>query len=695
MGLVHVRQLMLMVADAGVVALAVLASYMLRFDGLIPAYYWVSVHWVAMVAVAGRIVALAATGLYRRVWAYASLPELFAIVMATTAGSAVFLVANSLVRPFVVPRSVIAIEFLLSTAGIGAVRLLLRLRWDQGKRRAGAANGDGDRERRILIIGAGDAGAMAVREIRHSTTWRVIGFIDDDRGKHGKSVYGVPVLGGRERIAECVRRYGVNEILIAIPSAPRAVIRELVEASRATGVEVRILPALYELMDGRVTVQQIREVRIEDLLGREPVKVDQAAIASYLRGRRVLVTGAGGSIGSELCRQVARYGPKELVLMGHGENSVFEIDLDLGRSFPGLRRALVIGDVRDGAKVQRVFERWRPEVVFHAAAHKHVPLMEANPEEAVTNNVLGTFNVIEAAMTVAAERFVLISTDKAVRPVSAMGASKRVAEMLVQVAASGAWGEVVSRAMQVLRSEGAAVAGAALLDGVSRARAVHLHIARTAAEAAAAGEVDGAAARRDVRAAPKTRFVVVRFGNVIGSRGSVVQIFKRQIAEGGPVAVTDPEMRRYFMTIPEAVQLVIQAGALGKGGEVFVLDMGEPVRILDLARDMVRLSGFEPDVDIPIRIVGARPGEKVSETLVGDGETIEPTDHPKILRLQCTPVDPPTLGEGLGHLLALVEHGSPPEAVKAALIGLANGPGPESPSAAATHGTVSVAAGKP
>src|SRR5690606_4625761 len=388
---------------------------------------------------------------------------------------------------------------------------------------------------------------------------------------------GVRVLGRRDQVGELVRRYRVDQIIIAMPSVPQRVIQETINLCKDTGAQLKILPPLPALMVGHVRVQDVRDVQIEDLLRREPVKTDLSLISGYLRGRKVLVTGAGGSIGSELCRQVCALSPEQLIMVGHGENSIFEIQQELTQRFPDVLVTPVIADIRDRAKMDRIFRTYKPHVVFHAAAHKHVPLMEAYPDEAITNNVLGTRNVAEAAAAHGVERFVMVSTDKAVNPANVMGASKRLAELVVQ-------------SMQA-RGTG-------------------------------------------------TRFVSVRFGNVLGSRGSVIPIFKKQIAAGGPVTVTHPEMRRYFMTIPEAVQLIIQAGAMGKGGEVFVLDMGEPVRIVDLARDLIRLSGYEPDKDIKIVYTGPRPGEKLFEELINDGEAVHRTNHEKIMVLNGALADP-------------------------------------------------------
>jgi FlaA1/EpsC-like NDP-sugar epimerase len=395
-----------------------------------------------------------------------------------------------------------------------------------------------------------------------------IGFIDDDSSMHRYRVCDLPVFGSLSDLSGVVRKHMIDQVVIAMPSASGAVVREVVKNASSVGVETRTVPGLFEILSGRVGISTLREVQIEDLLRRAPVEIDLDAVSSIVTDSKVLVTGAGGSIGSELCRQVASLDPRHLILLGHGENSIFEIQNELLSRFPGLQVTPVIADVRNPQRIREVVRAWRPHAIFHAAAHKHVPLMEANVVEAVTNNVLGTRNVVDAAALYGTKNFVLISTDKAVRPSSVMGATKRAAEIVVQLAA-------------------------------------HRHGAN---------------------------FVSVRFGNVLGSRGSVVPTFLRQIRMGGPVTITHPEMRRYFMTIPEAVQLVLQAGALGRGGEVFVLDMGEPVRIVDLAQDLIRLSGLEVGRDIELKFTGARPGEKLYEEMFFSSEMVQPTNHPKVLR---------------------------------------------------------------
>src|SRR5512140_3707428 len=508
-------------------------------------------------------------GLYRRMWIYASTNELRLITAAVTTASVLtsgvmlLLIFGGLVVPGI-PRSALGIDWLLSLVLIGASRFALRVLSEQT---AVPRNG---KRRTALIVGAGDAGALVVRELQRSSQLNLtpVGFLDDDPGKRNHEIYGVPVIGSIGSLAEALEAQHVDEVIIAIPSAPGRVVRRVTDICRAKGVSSRTMPGLYELIGGKISVSRLREVDITDLLRREPTTIDDGMVGSTLAGRRVLVTGAGGSIGRELSRQIARWDPAKLVLLGHGENSIFETLLEVREDHPALDIAVVIADVKDKDRPRHVFREHEVELVPHAAAHKHVPLMQANVEEAVLNNVFGTRNVVEAATEAGVERLVLVSTDKAVRPANVYGATKRLAEMIVLEAA-----------------------------------------------------------RRTRRA-----FCVVRFGNVLGSRGSVIPLFKRQIAVGGPVLITHPDMERYFMTIPEAVHLVLQAASMGKGGEAFVLDMGKQVRILDLAEDLIRLSGLEPGRDIDIQFTGIRPGEKLSEELWEKDKKYERTAHPDILR---------------------------------------------------------------
>ncbi|WP_342455756.1 polysaccharide biosynthesis protein [Caloramator sp. Dgby_cultured_2] len=420
----------------------------------------------------------------------------------------------------------------------------------------------------MLIFGAGDAGAIVAKEMKkHPELGYIpVAFVDDDKSKKGKYIQGIPIVGDRNDLEDIVEEMAIDEILIAIPSADKEERAEIIRLCSQTGCKLKTLPGIYELIGGKVTISQIRDVEIEDLLGREPVELNIDEIADYLKDKVVLVTGGGGSIGSELCRQIARFNPKKLLILDIYENGAYNLSMELKSQYKDLDQEVIIASIRERERLREIFKKYRPNVVFHAAAHKHVPLMEANPKEAIKNNILGTLNVVKCADEFGVEKFVLISTDKAVNPTNIMGATKRFAEMIIQA-----------------------------YDKVS-----------------------------------KTEYVAVRFGNVLGSSGSVIPLFKEQIKKGGPVTVTHPEINRYFMTIPEAAQLVIQAGAMAEGGEIFVLDMGKPVKIVDLARQLIRLSGFEPDKDIKIEFTGLRPGEKLYEELLMNEEGLKKTKHKKI-----------------------------------------------------------------
>ncbi len=498
-----------------------------------------------------------------------------------------------------VPLGVMAVDFLFTLVAAGLLRLAPRVareRMGQGPfaylpdflRRLIAPGADRGGERRILVVGAGDAGENLAREMVRNERLGMfpVGFVDDDPLKKGLRIHGVKVRGTRHDIPRLVEQHEVDEILIAIPSATAEDIRPIVEIARDTRARIKILPDLASLVHGSPRLSDVRDLRIEDLLGRPRIELDTPRVAAYVEGRRVLVTGAGGSIGSELCRQLLRFRPAELILFGRGENSIFAIASELAPRAGETRLVQVIGDVINKSKLVGVFERCRPEIVFHAGADKHVPLMELNPDEAVLNNVLGTRNVLEVCNDFRTEKVVCISTDKAVNPTSIMGCCKRVAELYIQ---SGRYAD--------------------------------------------------------------TCVTAVRFGNVLGSRGSVIPVFQKQIARGGPVTVTHREVRRYFMTIPEAVALVIQAGAMAGAGEIFVLDMGEPVKIDDLARRIIRLHGLEPERDIPVIYTGLRPGEKLDEELVGHKEDRRETDHPKIFKVAKAPSVPENLDDLVGQLI--------------------------------------------
>jgi FlaA1/EpsC-like NDP-sugar epimerase len=555
--------------------LIVAASYLafwLRFDGRILSAE-LSL-WLGMVPwlVATRGIAFIPLRLYEGLWRYTGIWDLRNIIAGVSASTVVFYM---LVRwGFGItryPRSVFVIDSLLLVFFMGGIRLGMRSFRESSRRYRHRP------ERRALIVGAGDAGDMLVREIGRNLTmpYEVVGFVDDEPRKRGMRIHGVEVLGTVDELSELCRAQRIQEVLIAIPSANGAQMRRISQACRAAGVEFKTIPSLGELLENPSAVPKVRRVDICDLLRREPVRIDHSEVEKFVRGKGVLITGAGGSIGSELCRQVARFEPGSLVLLDRAENTLFFVELEIREKFPELVLQPVIADVTDEKRIRTVFKRHKPQVVFHAAAHKHVPLMELNKAEAVKNNVLGTMVVADSGWRCGVEDLVFISTDKAVRPSSIMGATKRLAEMYVQALSS-----------------------------------------RT-----------------------QTRITTVRFGNVLGSDGSVLQVFQRQIEAGGPITITHPDMKRYFMTIPEACQLVLQAATQGKGGEIFVLDMGNPVSIVDLAKDLIVLAGLDPERDVEIKFTGPRPGEKLFEELLGSGARILPTSHEKIMIAQSVPIE--------------------------------------------------------
>jgi FlaA1/EpsC-like NDP-sugar epimerase len=566
----------LVASDLLASALSVVLAFSIRFEGS----GWTHEHGAIalryfLAAAVLRFVINRLLGLYQRIWSLASIAEMERVLAALVANSSATILFGAVVLPRIgllnmpVPLGVLTIDALLMGAGIALPRFVLRL--SQRRTSRWASRHEGYQQLPgALIIGAGSAGQIAARELiaRPSVGFRPVGFLDDDRNKHGLSIGDLPVLGTSEDLTQVALSTGARFAVIAMPSASGEVIRGLMQRARGAGLETRIVPSLHEHIARETGATPVRAIRIEDLLQREPIMTDVAAVRSQVEGRVVLITGAGGSIGSELCRQLAAMNPAELVLLGRGENSIFEIQGELLSTFPFVKLTPVILDVRDRERMQQVMQLYRPVAVFHAAAHKHVPLMEANVLEALRNNVLGTKSVVDAALAADVPRLVLISTDKAVRPTSVMGASKRIAEQVVQLAA---------------RESGKA-------------------------------------------------YVSVRFGNVLGSRGSVVPTFIKQIQAGGPVRVTHPEMRRYFMTIPEAVQLVLQAFVMGTGEEVFCLDMGEPVKIVDLAVDLISLMTAPGSPSIEIRFSGTRSGEKLYEEMFFDEEHAQPTVHPKVLR---------------------------------------------------------------
>ena len=566
--------------DLGVWVLAAPVAYALRLDTGV-SEYWADATLYAVAGSLLKAVWLLATREYARSWHRVGLRDMHTLLVGVLVVAFVeFVLAGVFPSAAFVPRSVPLIEAMFAVLGLAGLRFSARLFYEErGVVRKRVKGEEG--MRRVLIAGAGDAGVLMAREmLRHPQAGRrPVGFVDDDPLKARKSFVGLRVLGAIDDLGRVAERVEADEVLIAMPSHGGAVVRRVVERAREAGLGHRTVPAIYDLVSGKVSVSSIREVDVEDLLRRDSVRLDTDPIADYIRGRPVLVTGAGGSIGSEIVRQVAAFEPATILMVGRGENSVYLVDRELQRTHPELDRLAIICDVRDRNSLESVFAVHRPDVVFHAAAHKHVPLMEANPEQAVWNNVGGTRNVAQLAVEYGVDRLVNISTDKAVNPTNVMGASKRAAEMVV---------------------------------------------------ADAARDCEG-----------RCTMVSVRFGNVLGSRGSVVPLFRDQIRRGGPVTVTHPDMVRYFMTIPEASQLVLQAGAFAESGRVYVLDMGDPVKIADLARDLVMLSGFEPGRDIRIEYTGTRPGEKLFEELLMSEEGTEPSPHEKIhvARKAASPAD--------------------------------------------------------
>jgi FlaA1/EpsC-like NDP-sugar epimerase len=602
---VNIHRVWQLAADAALIVLAWRLAFELRFDSDsgIPPYYDRLTEWRTVgVVVAIKLLVFTAFGFYNRWWRYVSTRDMWGALRGVTVASLLvgftlyFFPPDDTSR---LPRGIAVIDWLLLLAFVAGTRLAARTIFERPP-----AGGLVARGKEVLVVGAGDAGQLVIREMLKSRAldYTPIGLVDDDRRKKNLRIHGIRVLGTTAELPHILRDNRPDELLIAIPSASGEARQKVVEAARDAQVPVKTLPGLYELIAGDHNLAaQIRPVQVEDILGREPVEVDFAEISSYLRDETVLVTGAGGSIGSELCRQAARAGAARLILVDHAETALFDIERELvdDRGFPAA--VPVLADVGNREKVHQVFERYRPSVVFHAAAYKHVPMLEANPLEAVRNNVLATKVVAEVAVEHGTRRFVLISTDKALIAQAVYGQSKALCEWIIE-----AYGQ-----------------------------------------------------RDDV----STRFVAVRFGNVLDSAGSVIQIFKRQIAKGGPVTVTHPEMTRYFMTTPEAVSLVVQAGAIGGRGQIFVLEMGEPVKIIDLARSMIRLSGREPDKEIPIEFIGVRAGEKFHEDLWGADEDISDTEHPKIKRATRASIDGLWLEEELGELERLVAAGETLEVV--------------------------------
>jgi FlaA1/EpsC-like NDP-sugar epimerase len=568
------RRIIIFLMDLCLIAASFLIAFYLRFESQAPTHAreWL-VTGLCIVMIVKPVVFLS-LGLHNTLWRYASIHDMMRIFKIVTLSSILSSTATILIlisRFESYPRSLLLLDWGVLLVLVGASRMALRVYFE---RHAQLTNKNG---RRTLIVGAGDAGNLLLKEIRRikHTSYNVIGFIDDDRDKQRMRLNGVPVLGQIDRLKSIVRKNKVEEVIFAIPSSPKETMRKVVGCCETVKVRFKTIPSLSDIIDDKISISQIKDVEIEDLLGRDPVVLDENSILQFLHGKKVLISGAAGSIGSEICRQVAKFKPAKMILIDNGETPLYHIEKELAEKHPHLRIIPVLCDIRRMERIAQIFNEFKPEVVFHAAAYKHVPMMEYNPMEAVSNNIKGTKIIADAAHRCGVMNFVMISTDKAVNPTNVMGASKRVAEIYIQALAKKS----------------------------------------------------------------STKFTTVRFGNVLGSNGSVIPLFKEQIKRGGPVTVTDPKVIRYFMTIPEACQLVLQAGCIGKGGEIFLLDMGEPVLILDLAKELIRLSGLVPYEDIDIVFTGLRPGEKLFEELLIDGEGIKPTRHEKIRVLAAVDID--------------------------------------------------------
>jgi len=558
------------VYDILFVILSLYGALLLKFDFNIEPEYIVFFKVSILPVILITILFNSLFNLYRNIWKYASVEELVSIVYSISITNIVFIIYSYLVNYILLenqyyrfPFTVHIIFWILCTVSLGGTRFIHRIMAE----RLDDNTGNGKKSK-LMIVGAGDAGAMLIKEIKKhkELNYEIVGLIDDNDYKKGKTINGVKVLGGTEELTSIAKDKKVEEIIVAIPSAELTKKKEILNLCKKTNCKLKTLPGIYEIIDGTVNISKLRDVSIEDLLGREPVKLNNDYINKYIKDKTILVTGGGGSIGSELCRQIAKFNPKKLLILDIYENNAYDLQVELKYEYPRLNMEVIIASIREVDRIKEIFQKYKPEVVFHAAAHKHVPLMEGNPAEAIKNNILGTFNVVKCSHEYGVKKFVQISTDKAVNPTNIMGATKRFCEMIIQV-----------------------------YDKISN-----------------------------------TEYVAVRFGNVLGSNGSVIPIFKRQIAHGGPVTVTHPEINRFFMTIPEAAQLVIQAGSIARGGEIFVLDMGKPVKMVDLARDLITLSGLKPDEDIKIEFTGLRPGEKLYEELLMDEVALTSTEYDKI-----------------------------------------------------------------
>lgn len=600
--------------DGFIAWLACSLAFVIRFDGDIADTHQTLAWILPLVAILGRLLIQMGFGLYQQVWRLFGLKDALCLFHSVTIYSLLVIVVTRVIIPafqplWGIPLGVAVIDWSLCLVGMVAVRYVRRSSVERTQRSHHSRSRRSEQRFRVLLVGAGMAGAQIVREVRQNPqlSWEIVGFVDDDPTKVGRKVEGVPVFGLSSKMVAIAQHLNADEVLISMPSAKASQIRKLVNLARGTPLKLKVLPGPAEILCDRRLTPQAREIQIQDILGRPEIKLDFAAefnsqfpsARSQIKERTVLVTGAGGTIGSEICRQLARLEPKQLLLLGRGENSIFNIEQELRRDFPNLTTTPLIADIRHKTRMERIFNTWKPDIVFHAAAHKHVPLMQHNPTEALENNALASANLATLADAHEVETFVLISTDKAVDPSSFMGLSKRLAELMV------------------------------------KAHAAKSH----------------------------TRFLVVRFGNVLGSRGSVVPIFQSQIARGGPVTVTDQAMTRYFMTTPEAAQLVIQSIAVGESGQTMILDMGQPVNIFDLAEQMIHLAGFTPEQDIPIQITGLRPGEKLHESLISSNENVISTEHPKIMAVCSKLLLVEALSEAIATLSEATTSGIPSDAL--------------------------------
>jgi len=593
-------------ADVLLLAAAFIGSHLIRFEFNIPIYFLALFKQMLPWVLLTKLSCFYYFGLYRGMWRYTSIPDLLKIIKASTI-STVIIVSFILFKSRFIgySRSVFLMDWCLTILFICGFRLIVRLFFEHFSKeqptptnflsafkslaKSKIAN------KNLIIIGAGDCGEKIYREIHDNASLRynVVGFLDDNQKKTGRTIHGIPILGRIDEIKAVIKKVDADEGLISIPSAKGEEMRRIVGLCNSSGIPFKTIPSYGELIDGRVSVKAIRDVAYRDLLGREVIQLDEEQIGSYLQGQPVMVTGAGGSIGSELCRQICRFRPKSIILYERAESPLYEIELELKQNFENVNVVTLLADVQDKKQLEKAFEAYKPQTVFHTAAYKHVPMLELQPWKAIKNNILGTANLVEISNKFNVDRFVFVSTDKAVRPGNIMGTSKRIAEMLVQ--------------------------------------------------------------SQNGRKLSNTRFMIVRFGNVVGSVGSVVPLFKKQIETGGPVTVTHPDVTRFFMTIPEACQLILQAGSMGSGGEIFLLDMGTSIKIDDMARDLIRLSGFEPDVDIKLEYIGLRPGEKLYEELIIEGEGIVPTSHEKIMVLKGVESDLQLLNGKINELAIMAD----------------------------------------